>query len=78
MKKHFLMLKFVGYEYVQLFIQYLLNFYYMRSYLPEMELLTQVFLKYIYIILEMTYLVLFRDREANHWFYDFCNSFKDS
>ena len=40
MKKHFLMLKFVGYEYVQLFIQYLLNFYYMRSYLSEMELLT--------------------------------------
>lgn len=39
MKKHFLMLKFVGCEYVQFIIQYLLSFLYEVT-SPRMELFT--------------------------------------
>lgn len=36
------------------------------------------FLEYIYILSEMTQLVLFRDRETHNCLYNFCDFFEDT
>lgn len=74
MRKHFLLLKFVGYECVQFAIQYLLSFNYRRP-----ELLTRCLLgseegclECISILCKMIKLLLFGNILADHGFCDFC------